>query len=466
MLIRGKNRLLMFMPFLLILYSIYRFLGESIYYLVLKFAVGDKMKWIGAIIASLIVLNLLATIPASAAVQVTKVEIRGAAASEKAIAGSGLNLSNIANVPVIWTTQNFAGFYYDLKDNLGREELQILQTGLSASQRTIDENNMVYRTTAETKKLKVVKEGFNDSINAAVAAGLERVGDSFTSKGEYLIVGWQGERYVPVNNKIDKLSKLLFEHSIAANEKKTLAAGETWNMGDGWNLTANSIDAKSDPRQVSLTLSKDGVEKDKKIISQGRIYTYVEKNIADESDVPMLVTLVDSVFSGTTGDMAQFRFTWVISPKVIIIKNGDVFGVFKVTGINQTGRRLELKNEEVTVNLDQNAVVDLIGDIKFRLADKADVLRLYPKIDYKIPETSSNSTAIPSQTSALNSTPAVKSQETPAASTPAQTAQAVTTPKPPSTAQTATSASMKAPGLEAILAIAGLLALAYLVLRK
>ncbi len=30
------------MPFLLILYSIYRFLGESIYYLVLKFAVGDK----------------------------------------------------------------------------------------------------------------------------------------------------------------------------------------------------------------------------------------------------------------------------------------------------------------------------------------------------------------------------------------------------------------------------------------
>ncbi|MDD5473045.1 MAG: S-layer protein domain-containing protein [Candidatus Methanoperedens sp.] len=390
-------------------------------------------------------------------------EIRGATAStiEKTIPSGGFNLTNIVNAPVNWTPQGFAGFYYDLKDELGREELEILQTDLSKNQRAVGENNLVYRTTAQKKKLKVVNDGFNGSASAATEAGLEKVGSAFTSSGEYLIMGWQGEKYIAVNNKIDIISKLLFEHGATANEKKTLAVGEKWDIGDGWELIAQSIDAKASPRQVWLTLSYKGQKLDDKVVAQGKIYTYVEKSIAEESDVPMFVTKVDSVFAGADGDMAQLRFTWVVSRNVTKIKSGETIGAFKVKDINQTGLRLELKNEKI-ITLDQNAVIDLIGNIKLKVADKADVLRLYPKVDYEMasakPATTSTITPIATPTiietvatKALSITPTITS-------TPA-----INTPAPPEPRVTST---LEMPGFEAVFAISGLLAVAYLVLRK
>lgn len=418
------------------------------------------------IIAALVILNVLIVLPANAAIQATKVEIRGAIAStmEKPIPSGGFNLSNIVNAPVNWTPQGFAGFYYDLKDELGREELEILQTDLSKSQRAIGEDNLVYRTTAQKKKLKVVNDGFSNDANAAAEAGLEGVESAFTSSGEYLIMGWQGEKYVAVNNKIDKISKLLFEHGIAASEKKTLAVGEKWDMGDGWELTAQSIDAKASPRQVWLTLSYKGQKLDEKIVAEGKVYTYTEPSIAEESDVPMLVTLVDSVFASSTKDMAQFRFTWVVSRDITQIKSGDTFGEFKVKDINQTGLRLELKNEKI-ITLDQNAVVDLIGNFKFKVADKADVLRLYPKVDYELASASAELTIAPAATQvpAPNATPAATEAATRVLSiTPTVTSTTVmnTPPEPRATS------TPEMPGFEATLAIAGLLAVAYLVLRK
>lgn len=420
------------------------------------------------IIAALVILNVLIVLPANAAIQATKVEIRGAIAStiEKPIPSGGFNLSNIANAPVNWTPHGFAGFYYDLKDELGREELEILQTDLSKSQRAIGEDNLVYRTTAQKKKLKVVKDGFNDSANAATEAGLEGVGSAFTSSGEYLIMGWQGEKYIAVNNKIDKISKLLFEHGITASEKKTLAVGEKWDMGDGWELTAQSIDAKASPRQVWLTLSHKGQKLDDKVVAEGKVYTYTEPSIAEESDVPMFVTMVDSVFAGADGDMAQFRFTWVVSRNITQIKSGDTFGVFKVKDINQTGLRLELKNE-IIITLDQNAVVDLIGNFKFKVADKSDVLRLYPKVDYELVSANAKLTIAPATTQAPSPTATPVITETVAtkalSTTPVITTPAINTPAPPK--PLATSAP-KEPGFEAVFAISGLLAVAHLILRQ
>ena len=91
-----------------------------------------------------------------------------------------------------------------------------------------------------------------------------------------------------------------------AAEKKTLALGESWNIEDGWVLTVQSIDAKATPRQVWLVLSKDGVKKDDKVVSEGQTYTYAEKNIADEY-VPRLVISVGTVFVGTNSSIVELK---------------------------------------------------------------------------------------------------------------------------------------------------------------
>lgn len=61
--------------------------------------------------------------------------------------------------------------------------------------------------------------------------------------GNYYIIGWQGEKYVAINGKIDKLSKLIIEHGTSQGHEINLVVGESWDIGDGWIITANAIDA-------------------------------------------------------------------------------------------------------------------------------------------------------------------------------------------------------------------------------
>jgi len=400
----------------------------------------------------------------------TSIEIRGTVANQTAITG-GFNLSNasIDGAPdkPVWTPQSFAGFFYDIDDNLGQEQLSILYV----SDRTIPKDKLVYSTQADEKILEVVDKAFTDTnvtaAQNAANAGLEKfgAGDMAADPGFYSVVGWQGDNYVAIKNKPYKLAKLLIEQSDAVSDKKSLAVGETWDdIGGGWTLTAQSIDAKATPRQVWLVLSKDGVKKDDKVIAQGQVYTYVEKNIGGESDVPLFVTYIDSVFAGATSDMVQLRFTWAVDTSITEIKGGDKFGIFKVI---TTSPIIQLNNTDNDIDLSKATTVDLMGNMKFTVADSDD-LRIYPTMDI------STGTAPDSGASTANSTPQQTANVTVVATisspvtvqtttsvvvqptaTTVQKTKAAAYSKPPATQ------AQKAPGFEAVFAIAGLLAAIY-----
>ncbi|MCZ7362832.1 MAG: S-layer protein domain-containing protein, partial [Candidatus Methanoperedens sp.] len=304
-------------------------------------------------------------------------EVRGTAASETASEGT-LNLSTL---PIIWDPQNFAGFYYDLNYNLGNEELQILQPDLSSNQRNIAKGNLVYRTSAQPKMLNVVKYAFGGNIFSAATSGLERTasGQAFEG-GNYYILGWQGEKYVALNGKVDRLARLILEQGTSAADKKTLAIGETWDIGDNWTITLQSIDVRSTPRMAWLVLGREGIKKDDIFVSSGTfgarsVYTYVEKNISNETDVPLFVTYLDSVFAGATTDMVQLRYTWLISTSINEIKNSNIYGKFKDATVN--GRTISLNNSDSMISLSRDTTVDLIGNIKFKVADN-ETLRFIP----------------------------------------------------------------------------------------
>lgn len=56
--------------------------------------------------------------------------------------------------------------------------------------------------------------------------------------------------------------------------EKTLGIGETWDVGGGYAISAQSIDAKANPRLVWLALSKDGHKLDDKVLQEGQTYSY------------------------------------------------------------------------------------------------------------------------------------------------------------------------------------------------
>ncbi|MGB8215664.1 MAG: S-layer protein domain-containing protein, partial [Candidatus Methanoperedens sp.] len=89
---------------------------------------------------------LIVALPAGAVIQATSVEIRGTVASGTA--------------PTMWDASSFAGFWYDLKNNLSSETLT--ETA-PINVRDITDNTLFYNTTARTKLLKVVENGHNST---------------------------------------------------------------------------------------------------------------------------------------------------------------------------------------------------------------------------------------------------------------------------------------------------------------
>jgi S-layer protein (TIGR01567 family) len=302
--------------------------------------------------------------------EVGGIEIRGT------VANSSFLVANAGTVT--WNSANFAGFWYDLKTNQSTETLTVQAFN---GARSIPQYNLWYNTTTAPMMFKVSMEK-----NRTVEYGLDFAGYIMSTGGRfYDVVGWMGEKYVGINGKSNKLAKLVLEQDTA--DKRTLTVGETWEMGDGYTLTVQSIDARSNPRQARVVLSKDGAKLDDKFIefatsdatnigtTQG-VYTYYA-NIGGESNVPIFVTYVDSIFSGATSDMVQLKYTWLIENKVLEVKSNDAYGVFKV---NTETPDLTLKSDS-NIFLSRGSTIDLVDNLKFKVSDSPDNdVRFYPMV--------------------------------------------------------------------------------------
>ena len=399
---------------------------------------------------------LLLAAPVTAA-NVTTVEIRGI------VFDSG---SSTYNTTLQWDAVKFPGFWYALGPGKSSETLKIINqpaSSLTANNRVIEKENLQYNTLRSDQKFKVFSEK-----SKKVENGLEYNSSTKTFKlnatgGYYARLGWFGDLYVAVNGKANKLAKLIKEQK--AEEKQTLKLGTSWNLGEGYNLTVESLDTETNPRQAWLSFNKDGKNLDQRVVNEGEVYTYIEKNVNGESDVPVFVTYVDSIFTGAEGmsTFVQLRYTWLISQNVLEIKAGDKFGVFEAKEANEN--YVLLHNKDNPIKLGQNSVQPLYGELKFKVADSSTALRFYPyfeqvikdspKVDFKATIANATTTTTTPTASTLSSaatTPSTSSQEAGAA----QVSSPVTKP--------VTAKSRQWNWI--FFAAAGLVATGYLVLRK
>jgi S-layer protein (TIGR01567 family) len=199
-----------------------------------------------------------------------------------------------------------------------------------------------------SKQLDVVDDKFKNSITMATDAGL--VTGKTLENGNYYFIDFQGNKYVALNGKIDKLAKLSYEmgkipqtDGTFSYDKLSMTTGETWSIGDGWELTVIAADAGITPRQVWFTIKKDGILISEANPNNGDIYTY-STNINSETNIPVFVIFIDSIFSGATSDMVQFKYAWAISPSVINIKQGERFEDYDIVTVDNVKRQLELRS--------------------------------------------------------------------------------------------------------------------------
>jgi S-layer protein (TIGR01567 family) len=335
--------------------------------------------------------------------------------------------------PYTWTSDNFAGFFYDLNKNVGTETLSV--SGISG--RTIPENGLNYSTT-----IKSVDYEASDAFN-----------------GTYPVLGFFAQKYVPLKpNDASKIAKLVLD----SDDKYTMRTGETLDLGSGYSLQAKQVDV--DGKKVWLEFDKDGQYVDDQIVSTdtgNHTWTCEVDNVQGEDNVPVLKVHVNQVFQGTVDSIAQIKGLWLIDyANAMKINTSDKFGKLDDVAINGPTITIDNKN---TFSLTRDSDQEIGQGMYFKVAD-SDELRYYPYVQQII----GNETTIPSNATSTNNTsvtpaPVANITETPSvnASTPTETS--VT--KTPAAANT-TATEKKTPGFEIATAIFGLLLVAYIIRKN
>ena len=310
-----------------------------------------------------------------------------ASAETLEVRGTVVNLYDAQPCDLVWNATNFGAFWYDLDSNLTTEELRIVNgTLLDAPwDRTIDKNCLFYSTSPVYREYELYE---NENLTV----------ESSHTDGDtgYWVEGWMGEMYVAIDNNADELTKLLVE--FEDDDRKTLATGKEWDLGGGFALTANQIIGDD---TVEFTLSKNGLELDNKNVSVGGVYTYTT-DLAGEYDVPVFSCYVEVVFRGDDCDVVQLQYVFLIDDDVLEIETSQTYGAMKVTTASSS--QVVLRNDESTIDLDEDCTEHIMGDMYFKIADDENTIRFYPMVEYTEPTTDSDHDGVPDVWDADNST--------------------------------------------------------------
>lgn len=79
---------------------------------------------------------------------------------------------------------------------------------------------------------------------------------------------------------------------VLVAESKSLQRGETWDMGSGYAMKVNMLDGKAVPRQVWITLERNGSKLDDNVVIEGGTYTHrnlVSFRVSSISDEKLVI---------------------------------------------------------------------------------------------------------------------------------------------------------------------------------
>ncbi|HHI30811.1 MAG TPA: hypothetical protein ENL17_03775, partial [Candidatus Methanoperedenaceae archaeon] len=122
------------------------------------------------------------------------------------------------------------------------------------------------------------------------------------------------------------------------------------------------------------------------------------QKIGSKKDVPIIIVHVESVFHGRETDAAFIRGVFQISENPLEVKSGDEYGIMEVKS-KSGGIRME--NTEEVVDLEAGDIIDVMGEIRFEVADDPDNLRYYPFITVDVEEESASTLKINAPATAM-----------------------------------------------------------------
>ncbi|TRZ68730.1 MAG: S-layer protein, partial [Methanothrix sp.] len=208
--------------------------------------------------------------------------------------------ATVVNTTYTWGPQEFAGFYYDIDDNLGEESITMIITGDTLAEDTTP-RGVVYRTTAQKDEFDFDAWGEYYTIGFLAEeyfAGYVEA-DTVPKEASYLYVDSTDE-----NLMVDEqLSKILTDD----DDEYTFTTGTPLKLAEGYELSIKAIDL--DGNKVYVELYKDGKSVDSAVIEpskdnptmEDKTYAYT-KDMGDTEDIVVIAVHFKNAFRGAEQD--------------------------------------------------------------------------------------------------------------------------------------------------------------------
>lgn len=262
-----------------------------------------------------------------------------------------------------WDPQTFSGFFYDLDDDVGTENLTVhLRESGDGYDRSIDEGDLEYETKADSIEFE------------------------FGRWGEYQVIGFMAQKYFAGymgtdRDVVDKDISLLDEEELREvliddDEEYTVDTGSVLPLEEGYEVRIKEIDL--DGNKVWLSLAKDGDEVDSKVIDPSDLGSSTYKYEVDLSgeDLPLVMLHVSNIFAGAESSLVTVDGTFQLSDSYTTVASGDKYGDMEVDSISGDTIRMENDN---SITLRKGKTVPVMGDVSFLVAD-SDELRFGPTV--------------------------------------------------------------------------------------
>lgn len=243
---------------------------------------------------------------------------------------------------------NFAGFYYDMDTGVSTESIRIYG-GTMTSGKVIAPEGLTYTTRISPVDYK-----------------------SRNLYGQYNIMGFMGEEYVPLEeNMPDKFSRLLLD----SDDKLILRLGQPLELPEGYALEAKQIDVEGN--KVWMEFSKDGEFLDDHILdlSNGSVvWTCKESNVAGAYNVDVMKVSVTGLLQDQTVGWVMIDGLWLTDiANVTQLYDGEQFGQMEIVEIGPD--HLTLANPH-SITLKRGSPIEIMDNFSINVAAD-DNLRFY-----------------------------------------------------------------------------------------
>ena len=274
---------------------------------------------------------------------------------------------SVANGSYTWTADDFAGFYYDIDDNIKTEELVAT---ISEGNKLLEPNGVVYTT-------KVMADDFE-----------------YEPWGSYNVIGFMAEKYFAgYIDTPDSIEDVLFEESDDENvlsdeqllqilvdndDKRTVTSGTPLALEEGYELVLKGI---SDEGRIYLNLLKDGELVDESFISpsvdsatmRDKTYYYC-KDVGSQENLAIIAAHFRTTYKDEDYAMAVVDGIWQISETPLDVSENTVYG--KMTIQSVTSDSIVMDNEDTDITLERKSDIELMPGFHIRTADN-ETLRYY-----------------------------------------------------------------------------------------